>query len=143
MGKSVCEEAFKLSKEEVFDKSMTYWNSGKTKEWLDLKIDLLIGKREGYYFWDMDGKKLMDVHINGGTYSLGHRNPEVIEALKACGNGDQSVTGRYEACDLWLKWRRDRGFRFEMCKGGDQTEKDRVHSECVSWAYRTCGSGRK
>ena len=48
MGKSVCEEAFKLSKEEVFDKSMTYWNSGKTKEWLDLKIDLLIGKREGY-----------------------------------------------------------------------------------------------
>ena len=82
MGKSVCEEAFKLSKEEVFDKSMTYWNSGKTKEWLDLKIDLLIGKREGYYFWDMDGKKLMDVHINGGTYSLGHRNPEVIEALK-------------------------------------------------------------
>lgn len=82
MGKSVCEEAFKLSKEEVFDKSMTYWNSGKTKEWLDLKIDLLIGKREGYYFWDMDGKKLMDVHINGGTYSLGHRNPEVIGALK-------------------------------------------------------------
>ena len=46
---------------------MEYWNSGKTKEWLELKIDLVIGKREGYYFWDMDGKKLMDVHINGGT----------------------------------------------------------------------------
>ena len=29
----------------------------------------------------MDGKQLMDVHINGGTYSLGHRNPEVIDAL--------------------------------------------------------------
>lgn len=69
------------TKEEVFKKSIEYWNSGKTQEWLDLKIDLLIGKREGYYFWDMDGKKLMDVHINGGTYSLGHRNPEVIEAL--------------------------------------------------------------
>jgi len=38
-------------------------------------------KREGYYFWDMDGKKLMDVHINGGTYSLGHRNQEVIDTL--------------------------------------------------------------
>lgn len=76
------EEIFEqTSKQEVFDKSMEYWNSGKTKEWLDLKIDLVIGKREGYYFWDMDGKKLMDVHINGGTYSLGHRNPEVINAL--------------------------------------------------------------
>lgn len=69
------------TKKEVFDKSIEYWNSGKTKEWLDLGIDLVIGKREGYYFWDMDGKKLMDVHINGGTYSLGHRNPEVIDAL--------------------------------------------------------------
>ena len=76
------EEIFEqTSKQEVFDKSIEYWNSGKTKEWLDLKIDLVIGKREGYYFWDMDGKKLMDVHINGGTYSLGHRNPEVISAL--------------------------------------------------------------
>ena len=69
------------SKQAVFDKSIEYWNSGKTKEWLDLNIDLVMGKREGYYFWDMDGKKLMDVHINGGTYSLGHRNREVIEAL--------------------------------------------------------------
>ena len=69
------------TKQQVFDKSIEYWNSGKTKEWLDLNIDLGIGKREGYYFWDMDGKQLMDVHINGGTYSLGHRNQEVIDAL--------------------------------------------------------------
>ena len=68
-------------KSEVFEKSLRYWNSGKTREWLDLGIDLVIGDREGYYFWDLDGKKLMDVHINGGTYSLGHRNPEIIRAL--------------------------------------------------------------
>lgn len=76
------EQIFKnTNKADVFEKSMQFWNSGKTKEWLDLGIDLVIGKREGYYFWDMDGSKLMDVHINGGTYSLGHRNPEIIEAL--------------------------------------------------------------
>lgn len=69
------------TKQQVFDTSIKYWNSGKTQEWLDLKIDLVIGKREGYYFWDMDGKQLMDVHINGGTYSLGHRNKEVLDAL--------------------------------------------------------------
>lgn len=78
---SVADIFNRTTKQEVFDKSIKYWNSGKTKEWLDLGIDLLIGKREGYYFWDMDGKKLMDVHINGGTYSLGHRNPEIIDAL--------------------------------------------------------------
>jgi acetylornithine/succinyldiaminopimelate/putrescine aminotransferase len=79
---NLIEELFNQPKDVIFDKSIEYWNSGKTKEWLDLKIDLIIGKREGYYFWDMDGKRLMDVHINGGTYSLGHRNPEVIAALK-------------------------------------------------------------
>jgi putrescine aminotransferase len=68
-------------KSEIFEKSIRYWNSGKTKEWLDLDIDLVMGDREGYYFWDLEGKKLMDVHINGGTYSLGHRNPEIIAAL--------------------------------------------------------------
>jgi len=68
-------------KKDVFTDSMDYWNRGKTKEWLDLGIDLIIGKREGYNFWDLDGKKYMDVHINGGTYSLGHRNIEIIAAL--------------------------------------------------------------
>lgn len=75
-------QIFNTTKQEVFDKSIRYWNSGKTEEWLNLGIDLVIGRREGYYFWDMDGRQLMDVHINGGTYSLGHRNPEITEALK-------------------------------------------------------------
>jgi len=43
----------------------------------------VMGRREGNYFWDMDGKKLFDVHINGGTYNLGHRNPEIIATLRA------------------------------------------------------------
>jgi acetylornithine/succinyldiaminopimelate/putrescine aminotransferase len=42
----------------------------------------VIGRREGNYIWDLDGRKLFDVHINGGTYNLGHRNPEILEALK-------------------------------------------------------------
>lgn len=40
-----------------------------------------MGERQGGYFWDLEGKRLMDVHVNGGTFSLGHRNPEVIHAL--------------------------------------------------------------
>ncbi len=30
-----------------------------------------------YYLYDMDGRRLIDRHLNGGVYGLGHRNPEV------------------------------------------------------------------
>ncbi|MDF2478562.1 MAG: ornithine--oxo-acid aminotransferase [Sphingobacterium sp.] len=70
-----------LTKKEALDKGAKWWNPGKEKQWLDDGIDLVIGKREGYYFYDMGGKRLMDVHLNGGTYNLGHRNPEIIQTL--------------------------------------------------------------
>jgi putrescine aminotransferase len=69
-------------KESVLSQSINWWNPGKTKQWQEDGIDLVMGKREGYYFYDMDGKRLMDVHLNGGTYNLGHRNPEIIATLK-------------------------------------------------------------
>ncbi len=43
----------------------------------------VMAKREGCYWWDDTGKRFFDVHINGGTYSLGHRHPEVLASLKA------------------------------------------------------------
>ena len=46
-----------------------------------LGVDLVIGKREGYRFWDVSGHELIDVHINGGTFNLGHCNPEVVATL--------------------------------------------------------------
>ncbi|WCK52593.1 aminotransferase class III-fold pyridoxal phosphate-dependent enzyme [Aneurinibacillus sp. Ricciae_BoGa-3] len=70
------------SKDTVIEQSIKWWNPGKTSQWQKDGIDLVIGKREGYYFYDMSGKKLMDVHLNGGTYNLGHRNPEIISTLK-------------------------------------------------------------
>ena len=33
--------------------------------------------------WDLSGHALLDFHLNGGTFNLGHRNPEVIAALVA------------------------------------------------------------
>lgn len=46
-------------------------------------IDLMIGRREGYRLWDLDGRELIDVHLNGGVYNLGHRNPRLVAALVA------------------------------------------------------------
>lgn len=74
--------AYHLEKSEVLEKSIKWWNPGKTIQWQKDGVDLVMGKREGYYFYDLDGKQLMDVHLNGGTYNLGHRNPEIISTLK-------------------------------------------------------------
>ena len=46
-------------------------------------VDLVIDHRQGYYLFDMDGHRLIDMHLNGGTYNLGHRHPELVEVLKA------------------------------------------------------------
>jgi acetylornithine/succinyldiaminopimelate/putrescine aminotransferase len=45
-------------------------------------IDLVIGRREGYRLWDLDGRELLDFHLNGGVFNLGHRNPEIVAALR-------------------------------------------------------------
>jgi acetylornithine/succinyldiaminopimelate/putrescine aminotransferase len=47
-----------------------------------LGVELVIGRREGYRIWDLDGHELLDFHLNGGVFSLGHRNPEVVAALR-------------------------------------------------------------
>jgi acetylornithine/succinyldiaminopimelate/putrescine aminotransferase len=69
------------SKDEVLDKSREFWNPGKTDFWSESGVDLVIDRRESYFIWDMSGLRLIDVHLNGGTYNLGHRNPELVEAI--------------------------------------------------------------
>lgn len=69
------------SKDDVLEKSAKYWNPDKTKFWTNSGVDLVIDRREGYFLWDMSGRRLIDLHLNGGTYNLGHRNPEVVAAV--------------------------------------------------------------
>jgi len=68
-------------KQEFLERSKTFWNPGKTQAWQDMGVDLVIDRREGYFLYDMDGRRLIDVHLNGGTYNLGHRNPELVAVL--------------------------------------------------------------
>ena len=70
------------SKADFLRHSETYWNPDKTRFWQDAGVDLVIDRREGYLFWDMAGRRLIDMHLNGGTYNLGHRNPELIAVLE-------------------------------------------------------------
>ncbi len=71
------------SKQEVLDKAKEFWNPGKTQFWIDSGVPLVIDRREEYFIYDLTGKRLIDVHLNGGTYNLGHRNPEVVAAITA------------------------------------------------------------
>ena len=68
---------------EFLERSKTFWNPGKTQFWQDVGVDLVIDRREGYCLWDMDGQRLIDCHLNGGTYNLGHRHPELVAVLNA------------------------------------------------------------
>ncbi|MGO1233333.1 MAG: class-III pyridoxal-phosphate-dependent aminotransferase [Marinobacter sp.] len=70
------------SKKAAFlERTKQVWNPGKTQDWQDRGVDIVLDRREGYCFWDMDGQRLINMHLNGGVYNLGHRNPEVIEAV--------------------------------------------------------------
>src|ERR1700691_4051678 len=71
------------SKQEMLAKSKQFWNPDKTQFWIDSGVPLVIDRREGYFIYDVEGKRLVDVHLNGGTYNLGHRNPEVAAAVTA------------------------------------------------------------
>src|SRR5947207_7068554 len=71
------------SKQDMLAKSKQFWNPDKTQFWIDSGVPLVIDRREGYFIYDVEGKRLIDVHLNGGTYNLGHRNPEVTAAVTA------------------------------------------------------------
>lgn len=72
----------RTDKAAVLQDSIDWWNPEKTTNWQKQGCDLVIGRREGYYLYDMSGHRLIDLHLNGGTFNLGHRNPEVIATLK-------------------------------------------------------------
>jgi len=69
------------SKDQVLELAKKYWNPDKTQFWSDSGVDLVIDRRQDYFLWDMDGRRLIDMHLNGGTYNLGHRNPELVQAI--------------------------------------------------------------
>ena len=69
------------SKQELFDKAIRYWNPDKTKFWQNAGIDLVIDRREGYFLYDMSGRRLIDLHLNGGTYNLRNDNTNTLVGI--------------------------------------------------------------
>lgn len=71
-----------VDRQKILDLASAHVIPGRISSFADLGISIVMGKRAGYRFWDVDGREFMDFHINGGTFNLGHRNPELIRLLR-------------------------------------------------------------
>lgn len=69
-------------KKHIRDLAARYVCPGRVRMFDALGVDLVIGRRAGYRIWDVDGRELLDYHLNGGVFSLGHRNPEIVATLR-------------------------------------------------------------
>jgi acetylornithine/succinyldiaminopimelate/putrescine aminotransferase len=68
-------------KQSVLDQAERFVCPHRVRALRALGVDLVIGRREGYRLWDLGGRALLDFHLNGGVFNLGHRNPELVAAL--------------------------------------------------------------
>ncbi|RPJ14754.1 MAG: aspartate aminotransferase family protein [Desulfobacteraceae bacterium] len=71
------------SKKHVVDLFRNHVSSGKAAFFEKYGMDFVMGRREGPYLWDMDGRKrVLNLHCNGGVFNLGHRSSELVNVLK-------------------------------------------------------------
>jgi len=72
------------TKQSAIDLFHDHVSSGKVDFFKKYHMDFVMGDREGPRLHDLDGnKELFNLHCNGGVFNLGHRNPEIINTLKA------------------------------------------------------------
>lgn len=70
------------SKAKITNRFAAHVSSGKVEFYENAGVNFVLGKREGIYMWDVDDRRLINCHSNGGVFNLGHRNPRVIAALQ-------------------------------------------------------------
>ncbi len=70
-------------KPQVIQNFRDHVSSGKAAFFKKYGMDFVMGRREGNWLWDINGKKkLFNLHCNGGVFNLGHRNQEIIDVIK-------------------------------------------------------------
>src|SRR6185295_9706666 len=75
---------------------------GKVDAFESLGIDLVLGRREGPFFWDaFDGRRFFNCHCNGGVFNLGHRNPEILATLHDALAHDEIDVGNHHLVSGW------------------------------------------
>ena len=72
----------KDERSETIELHETYLSKHKLGVYREFNWEVIEGKREGPFFWDVCGKRYFDCHVCGGVYNLGHRNSEVVGAVR-------------------------------------------------------------
>ncbi|MCI1833002.1 MAG: aminotransferase class III-fold pyridoxal phosphate-dependent enzyme [Bifidobacterium sp.] len=66
----------------IYDRAREEWNPSRVDMFRQYGLDIVFGPRHGYEFEDLgSGRTIINMHINGGVFNLGHCNPEVRQAL--------------------------------------------------------------
>jgi acetylornithine/succinyldiaminopimelate/putrescine aminotransferase len=71
-----------LTKRECIEKARQYLIPGRVRAYEELGVMPVLASAAGYRFRDLDGREFQDFHLNGGTFNLGHRNPELMAVLE-------------------------------------------------------------
>jgi putrescine aminotransferase len=70
------------TKRECIEKARQYLIPGRVRAYEQLGVMPVLASAAGYRFRDVDGREFQDFHLNGGTFNLGHRNPELLGVLE-------------------------------------------------------------
>lgn len=68
-------------RDRVIERFARHVSRGKVDYFRGANFDFVMGRREGIFWYDMNGRKLIDCHCNGGVFNLGHRHPRIVGAL--------------------------------------------------------------
>ena len=75
---------------------------GKVEAFEALGLDIVLGRREGPFFWDaFDDRRFFNCHCNGGIFNLGHRNPTILDALRTALDRDEIDVGNHHLVSGW------------------------------------------
>ncbi len=79
---SLDEAAVERISEETAEKYRKYFSPGQANILKFSGFDVPEDRAEGCYIWDISGRKFLDCVGGYGAFSLGHRHPKVVEAVK-------------------------------------------------------------
>ncbi len=75
-------EQKRIKRVEITESFARYVSSGKVEFFQQAGIELILGARAGCWMYDLDGRKWLNCHSNGGVFNLGHRHPRIVGALR-------------------------------------------------------------
>jgi putrescine aminotransferase len=82
MGKEMSKSELEELKQKALSDFAKYVNPQKARTLKNAGLSIIEGKREGAAVWDITGDKYIDCITSAGSFNVGRRNPEIVNALK-------------------------------------------------------------